>query len=240
LLPLKRPVWLFSCCRSGRDAGTRMSFNRDKFIAEGFGQRYAWLDLLNSEQRDGFGRVTEHLQDSSWIQVFLSHWNLGARLGGGGSIEGLKRLRAFFCRTAEIVASGKSLPKTDLHWINKGLHVPLHRRVWTRKDRSYGVELVPVHRDWGWQRAELLRSLAELLVDDRHSRLKICPNPGCRWVFFDRSHGNTRKWCSDLTCGNRDKVRRLRARRRQQKDSSMKGKSFSRRSQLNGHPKVRD
>jgi hypothetical protein len=112
--------------------------------------------------------------------------------------------------------------------------------VQARKDGSYFVQLVSVHRDWDWQKAELLRSLAELLADNQQSRLKICHNPACRWVFVDRSHGNTRKWCSDLTCGNRDKVRRLRARQARKNDVNAKGKKVSRRSQPNVHSKVHD
>ena len=51
---------------------------------------------------------------------------------------------------------------------------------------------------------------------DLVARLKICPNHGCRWVFYDETRGNTRRWCDDRSCGNRDKVRRLRERRRKQ------------------------
>jgi predicted RNA-binding Zn ribbon-like protein len=216
-----------------------MSCTQDKFLAEGFGQRYAWLDLVNSEQHDGYGHVTEHLRDSSWIRVFLSYWNLGTTVGSGGSIDTLRRLRIFLRRTAQTMASRKNVPKTDLAWINERLQVCLHRRVSVRNG-GYIVDFAPARRDWNWQRAEMLRTLVELLADGLQSRVKVCPNPGCRWVFFDRSHGNTRKWCSDSTCGNRDKVRRLRARRRRQSLGKTNGRNFSRRSSSNVHPEVRD
>jgi len=81
--------------------------------------RYAWLDLVNSEQHDGYGHVTEHLRDSSWIRAFLSYGNLGTRVGSGGSIDKQRRLRIFLRRTAQTLASRKNVPKTDLAWINE-------------------------------------------------------------------------------------------------------------------------
>ena len=53
--------------------------------------------------------------------------------------------------------------------------------------------------------------LAEL--DGRWERLRICHDPGCASVFFDRSKNKSGKWCSMNACGNRAKVRAFRARR---------------------------
>ncbi|MGH2679347.1 MAG: CGNR zinc finger domain-containing protein [Actinomycetota bacterium] len=53
--------------------------------------------------------------------------------------------------------------------------------------------------------------LAEL--DGRWERLRVCHDPGCTSVFFDRSKNKSGKWCSMTSCGNRAKVRAFRARR---------------------------
>ncbi len=191
-----------------------MSFPLKKFEAQGFGQCYAWLDVVNSEEFDGFWRATEHLKDSKWMRAFLNHWKLKVRIGSGTEVERLRELRDFLRRAAERIASGKRLTTTDLGCINKSFEIPLRRHLRQRSDGSYIGELLPARRDWDWQKAEILRSLVEMLAEGQQHRLKICPNPGCRWVFLDCTHGNTRRWCSDLTCGNRDKVRRLRDRLR--------------------------
>lgn len=52
--------------------------------------------------------------------------------------------------------------------------------------------------------------LAEL--DGRWERFRICHDPGCSAVFFDRSKNKSGKWCSMDACGNRAKVRAFRAR----------------------------
>lgn len=196
-----------------------MSFTHKKFVAEGFAQRYAWLDVVNCEEFDGFGRATEHLEDVTWMRVFLNHWNMNAGIGSGAEIECLRQLRAFLRKAARTIASGKRLTRMDLEWINRSFEIPLRRHFRERSDGSYVLELLPARRDWDWQKAEILRSLVEMLAGWQQRRLKICPNPGCGWVFLDRTHGNTRKWCSDLTCGNRDRVRRLRDRLRKSRNT---------------------
>jgi predicted RNA-binding Zn ribbon-like protein len=52
--------------------------------------------------------------------------------------------------------------------------------------------------------------LAEL--DGRWERFRLCHDPGCGSVFFDRSKNKSGKWCSMSSCGNRAKVRAFRER----------------------------
>jgi predicted RNA-binding Zn ribbon-like protein len=51
-------------------------------------------------------------------------------------------------------------------------------------------------------------------VDGTWSRLKMCANTDCAWVFYDRSRNQQGNWCNMAVCGNRLKNRQLRARRR--------------------------
>jgi predicted RNA-binding Zn ribbon-like protein len=44
------------------------------------------------------------------------------------------------------------------------------------------------------------------------ARLKRCPGRDCGWLFLDTS--GRRRWCSMGTCGSREKMRRMYARRR--------------------------
>jgi predicted RNA-binding Zn ribbon-like protein len=74
----------------------------------------------------------------------------------------------------------------------------------------------------GARRQSLADRLFELLLiiraaqgDGTWARLKACDNPGCRWVFYDRSRNQQGSWCDMAVCGNRLKNRRLRARRAQ-------------------------
>jgi predicted RNA-binding Zn ribbon-like protein len=65
-------------------------------------------------------------------------------------------------------------------------------------------------------RATIASSLAQFLADDAPSRLRVCANAGCRYLFIDRSRTGRRRWCDMRTCGNQAKVARHRARARDQ------------------------
>ena len=58
------------------------------------------------------------------------------------------------------------------------------------------------------------RSAMDLLISKDLETLRECAAPNCSWLFLDRSKNKTRRWCDMKTCGNRDKVRRFRMRRR--------------------------
>jgi predicted RNA-binding Zn ribbon-like protein len=55
-------------------------------------------------------------------------------------------------------------------------------------------------------------AVALLLDPARLGRVCRCPGSGCGWLFINAS--GRRRWCSMSTCGSRDKMRRLYARRR--------------------------
>lgn len=43
-------------------------------------------------------------------------------------------------------------------------------------------------------------------------RIKMCAADDCRWIFYDRSKPQTRRWCATDVCGNRAKTATYRAR----------------------------
>jgi predicted RNA-binding Zn ribbon-like protein len=71
-----------------------------------------------------------------------------------------------------------------------------------------------------WSREETRRvrfavaadAVALLADPDQVARLHRCPGRDCGWVFLDSS--GRRRWCSMATCGSREKMRRMYARKR--------------------------
>lgn len=45
-------------------------------------------------------------------------------------------------------------------------------------------------------------------------RLKACPRESCEWAFFDHSKNRSGRWCKMEACGNIEKARAFRERRR--------------------------
>ena len=60
----------------------------------------------------------------------------------------------------------------------------------------------------------LLGIVYTAMVDGTWYRLKACQSETCRWVFYDRSRNRSAAWCSMAVCGNREKARTYRRRRR--------------------------
>jgi len=59
--------------------------------------------------------------------------------------------------------------------------------------------------------------VAQMVLAERDgtwSRVKICREDTCQYVFFDQSKNQSKTWCSMGTCGNRNKTRSYRSRQR--------------------------
>jgi predicted RNA-binding Zn ribbon-like protein len=74
---------------------------------------------------------------------------------------------------------------------------------------------------WRWRAADdpdgltyrIAIAAADLLTSAAIGRVRVCPGDNCAWLFLDNSRAGRRVWCSEKTCGTRDRVRRWRARR---------------------------
>ena len=53
------------------------------------------------------------------------------------------------------------------------------------------------------------------MADGSWSRLKACRASDCEWAFIDSAKNHSRAWCSMRSCGNREKARTFRERRRE-------------------------
>ena len=62
--------------------------------------------------------------------------------------------------------------------------------------------------------ARLMAIVAAAVEHGRWERLKACPREECEWAFFDRSKNRSGRWCTMDTCGNVEKARAFRERRR--------------------------
>jgi predicted RNA-binding Zn ribbon-like protein len=183
----------------------------DKYSAVGFGKEYAWLDLANSLEWNGYGKLTDHLQDPAWATYIVKHWNLASTLPRPVPVARLIALRALLRRMTEKLVAGETLDERDLSALNSYLNVPVRVKLFQHQNGVHS-ELVPRRPGWPWILSRIAASFADMLALNRPDRLKYCPNEGCKWIFYDRTKANTRRWCNDRTCGNRDRVRRSRNR----------------------------
>lgn len=113
-----------------------------------------------------------------------------------------------------IAAGGDGLAPEDAEVIDRlgieaGLHPHFHAAATpTLEPRGTGVAPALGH----------LVAIAFLAaVDGSFGHLKLCADPTCRAVFYDRSRNRSGKWCSMEACGNRAKVRAFRERERERR-----------------------
>jgi predicted RNA-binding Zn ribbon-like protein len=76
---------------------------------------------------------------------------------------------------------------------------------------------------WVWRAPDDLTApravvamLAHDLLTDDLSDVRQCADEACGWVYLDRSPRHNRRWCTAAGCGNRNRVARHQARKKQQ------------------------
>jgi predicted RNA-binding Zn ribbon-like protein len=60
----------------------------------------------------------------------------------------------------------------------------------------------------------LMAIVAAAVEHGRWERLKACPRDECEWAFYDKSKNRSGRWCSMDSCGNIEKAKAFRERRR--------------------------
>ncbi len=185
----------------------------DRFLAEGFGRRYLWIDVVNSMHFDGRGNLTDHLDDEAWVKACLIRWELGrwARRETRRATGAMRKARSVLRSLVTTWTTSHLISAAGLRAVNSALQVPV-QRILSGHPGDWQLTVRPARVGPDWVRVAALESFAKCVVQDDPNRIKVCPNAECRWVFFDETSRNIRKWCRDATCGNRDRVRRSRLR----------------------------
>jgi predicted RNA-binding Zn ribbon-like protein len=125
------------------------------------------------------------------------------------ALERAKALREALYR---VFSSAGSPDPVDLDVVQKNLRSAQDWRILAASPDGYR---------WSWKPGDpdavahrVASAATELLVSPVLSRVHVCPGTNCGWLFLDTSRAGRRLWCSEETCGNRDRVRRWRERRK--------------------------
>jgi predicted RNA-binding Zn ribbon-like protein len=183
---------------------------RQEYTKRGFGQPALWIDFLNSLEHNGLGHSEDHLRNPDWVKSFVHHWKLTPRAHQPVPFASLAQLRRLLRDSAGKLNSSSPLGNAELRALNVAMSVLAHPQLIQRQN-GFVLEESPRQKDWRWVQAKIAESFAQTLAERPADRVKICPDPLCRWVFYDRTKGKTRLWCNEKTCGNRNRVRRARA-----------------------------
>jgi predicted RNA-binding Zn ribbon-like protein len=158
-----------------------------------------WIEFVNSDWRDyrGTGERADRLEDPRWLRGFLDEWGLD-RIDTRRQEHrsSLRRLRSLLQRVVKTVVGGGRPRPRDLTALNRWLTAEPVRRRLTSERGTLRLQLVPTARGLDAIGYAIAASFAEFLVEDDPSRLRICGNPDCGWVFYDETKSRTRRWCA--------------------------------------------
>jgi predicted RNA-binding Zn ribbon-like protein len=125
----------------------------------------------------------------------------------------VKRVRDALRKVAYAVAERRPAHASALAEVNRAMRA---REIIELEPAADGIRVG--HRHIGDAVDDALARLAEPIVRSiaigHEDRIRICANDECRWVFYDESATNRRRWCDMATCGNRAKAARHRARKK--------------------------
>jgi predicted RNA-binding Zn ribbon-like protein len=189
---------------------------KNLFQSEGFGVATPWLDLANSDLRNGFGAAKDLLDDPAWMRAFLARWNFRALEKEAAPVAQLRKLRSLLRNLVEKDSGAAGVRGSDIAELNAWLNVAVIPQL-VKNQNGFELRLQAAQIGCPAILSAIAESFARTLMGGQAGRLKLCANEGCRWVFVDRTKGNIRRWCNDATCGNRDRVRRSRAAQKRKK-----------------------
>jgi predicted RNA-binding Zn ribbon-like protein len=92
-----------------------------------------------------------------------------------------------------------------------------HASVSVRLEDGQRPAFVALHSGIDAALAAIAVIVAAAQIDGTWARLKACAGVECGWVFYDRSRNRSSNWCSMSVCGQREKAREYRKRKREGK-----------------------
>jgi predicted RNA-binding Zn ribbon-like protein len=176
-----------------------------------------WDDFLNSLHHDwrGDGAIDDRLDNPKWLDQWVKEHQLSVdHRPSLKELNALKRLRTFLHRIVTDFAANSSPSEDDIEALNKVMADGAVIRQIRRSGDHYNWSLFPLGHQWSHVQAEIVSSMAQMMAEGERSRVRICDNPNCLWVYYDDTRNRSKKYCDDKQCGNLMKVRRFRARQK--------------------------
>jgi predicted RNA-binding Zn ribbon-like protein len=118
-------------------------------------------------------------------------------------------LREALYRVLGALARKRAPAAADLEWLNRYVRdlyedaglAPVKGGFTLETEKGEGLEAIL---------RRIVRSAVELLTSSDRTRIGMCADDTCGWLFLDTTRNGARRWCDMKSCGNRSKVRRFR------------------------------
>jgi predicted RNA-binding Zn ribbon-like protein len=113
-----------------------------------------------------------------------------------------------------VIIKKSSAPQAAIDILNQNVHdAALHSRL-ASQDGRFEWRFDDLTSSFAGVLWPIARAAADLLASADVGLVRACSSPTCQWLFLDTSKNHHRRWCSMKLCGNRSKVRKFYARKR--------------------------
>ena len=119
-------------------------------------------------------------------------------------------LREALYRILVAASERRAAPAADLSRLNRFVAATFSAAKIAEARGRFSLETSP-EDELDRMLALVVRSAVDLLTTDEVTKIGLCADDTCRWLFLDTTRSRTRRWCDMKACGNRNKVRRFRS-----------------------------
>jgi predicted RNA-binding Zn ribbon-like protein len=160
-----------------------------------------------------FGKETGILTPEQ-LDYFYTHIHLTPE-EAADALRRARNLREALHEIFSALINHKAAPQLAVDRLNANLHdTAQHSRLAQRNGRLEwrSDDMTTSFNSVLWPIAQ---AAADLLASSDVALVRACSSLTCQWLFLDTSKNHHRRWCSMKLCGNRTKVRRFYAKKRE-------------------------
>jgi len=183
-----------------------------------------WDDFLNSEWHDwrGSGKYEDRLLNPYQLQSFMNRHQFLVNLPlDQEDIKYLQQLRSFLKEFVQYIVAGGTSPGWRIEELNRWMSEELVlRELQSNEKGNYTLSYRTINPGLKGVAADIAASFATTLAEGESTRIRICDNPDCLWIYYDDTRNRSKRYCDDKMCGNLMKVRRFRAKKKLQSNTS--------------------
>jgi predicted RNA-binding Zn ribbon-like protein len=173
------------------------------------------LDFANSTDWTAEQEIVEDydaLLEPDSLERWGTRLGVAGRPGGPEELEPARDLRGALHAIFSALARGDEPDRSSLARLRSAYADAVAAGSITRReDGGFGLEW-PEDETRRVRFAVAADAVALLADPARLARVRRCPGRDCGWLFLDTS--GRRRWCSMASCGSREKMRRMYARKR--------------------------
>ncbi|OJV62781.1 MAG: hypothetical protein BGO41_00150 [Clostridiales bacterium 38-18] len=170
------------------------------------------MDFVNTKWYIEHEMMRDLLEDQEWFSRWLAKY--GHQLDKHffdtpDLLVHLRKMRLFLNQCFDQLASAYTLSEDSINLLNdysdefaSSIHL-------AHEDNSFVLKQINTPLTLEAFKGLLSNSLILLIVETELSRLRICDNDECKWLFIDSTKSRTKKWCCN-TCASLVKVRKFR------------------------------